>query len=136
MIFEVSIIGFIVGTIINMGLGALWYSPVLFAEPWMKESGVTMDKINDSQSQMGKIYGLTAFGAMLTSYVMGFLIANLGIDNIMVAIMFAMILWIGTNLPMIIKNWGFEGRTVKLGVINHGYDLVVYILVSIAYVIF
>lgn len=133
MKFEVSIIGLIVGTLINMGLGALWYSKVLFAKPWMKEAGITDEDLQSGN--MGQIYGMTALSALLTSYVLGFLVNNLNITNYGMGLLFAFILWAGTNIPAIIKRWGFEGKSIKLGLINHGYDLVVYLIVVTIYVL-
>lgn len=133
MKFSISIIGLVIGTFINMGLGALWYSNVLFAKSWMKEAGITDEDIQSGN--MGQIYGLTALGALITSYVLGFLVVNLNLTSLVDGLLFAVILWLGTHLPMIIKNWGFENRTFKLGFINHGYDLVVYLLVISIYII-
>ncbi|MBI9012434.1 MAG: DUF1761 domain-containing protein [Clostridiales bacterium] len=134
MDFNISIVGLIVGTLINMGLGALWYSNVLFSKSWMKEANITEDDIKNPD-KMGVVYALTALTALLTSFVLGMLILNLGIDTILEGLFFALVLWVGTNIPPIIKNWGFENRTLKLGMINHGYDLIVYMLVTIVYVL-
>ncbi|QRN85955.1 DUF1761 domain-containing protein [Clostridia bacterium] len=132
---RVSLLALVIGTLLNMGLGALWYSPVLFAKVWMKEAHVTPEDLATSQGKMGMMYGLTGVSALLTSYVIGVFILNLKIMNIAGALGFAILLWLGTNIPAIVKNWSFEGRTIKLGIINHGYDLVVYVLVSMVYVI-
>ncbi|MCH4888698.1 DUF1761 domain-containing protein [Acidaminobacter sp. JC074] len=135
MTFSVNIIGLIIGMILNMVLGMLWYSPLLFAKPWMKESGVTQEDV-DNPEGMGKVYGMTGLTALITSYVIGFLITNLNITSIFTGILFAIILWLGTDLSSLVKNWGFENRTIKLGIINHGYDLAVYILITIVFVLF
>lgn len=134
MKFDISIIGLILGTLINMGLGALWYSPVLFMKPWMKEAGISENDIQSSQREMGKIYGMTGLGALITSAFLGLFVLNMNIDNIGEGLLWAVILWLGTQLPSIIKNWGFENRTWKLGMINHGYDLAVYLIVITIYV--
>ena len=76
-----------------------------------------------------------ALFAFIASYVIGFLIVNLGITSIWNAIHIGAIVWVGTSLPMVVKNWGFEGRSIKLGLINHGYDLVVYIVVAVLFVL-
>jgi len=136
MDFGISLLPFIIGAIINMVLGALWYSPVLFAKPWMKEAGITQEYVEVSQGKMGKVYIFTTVMAFFTSFMIGFLILNMGITTISNALILAVILWIGTNVPSIIKNWGFEDRTIKLGIINHGYDLLVYLLVSLLFVLF
>lgn len=132
MSFGVNILPLLIGGIFNMVLGALWYSNVLFAKPWMEESGVTEEQISDT-SGMGKVYGLTLLSALVTSYVIGFIITNFEITSIIHAIIIADVIWLGTDLPMIIKNWGFEGRTIKLGIINHGYQWVVYTVVGILF---
>lgn len=136
MEFGISLLPFIIGAVINMVLGALWYSPVLFAKPWMKEAGITQEYVEVSQGKMGKVYIFTTIMAFVTSFTIGFLILNLGITSIGQGIVFSIILWLGTNVPSIIKRWGFEDNTIKLGIINHGYDLAVYLLVSVLFILF
>lgn len=133
MIFKVNIIALFLGMFINMGLGALWYSNVLFAKSWMKEAGITEEDINDPNAEMGKVYGMTALTALITSYAVGFLVVNIQPSSLGNALIIAVIVWLGMDLSSIIKNWGFEKRTIKLGLINHGYDLVVYMLLVLIY---
>lgn len=134
MTFSVGVLPLIIGGIFNMGLGAMWYSNVLFAKPWMAESGVTDEQMSDT-TDMGKVYGLTMLMALITSYVVGFIVANFGITTIGQALILAIVVWLGADLPMIIKNWGFEQRSIKLGLINHSYQLVVYAVVSVLFVL-
>lgn len=136
MDFSVSVIPLVVGALFSVILGALWYSPVLFAKPWMKEAGITAEYIEVSKGKMGKVYIFTTIMAFVTSYVIGFVIVNFGITEVINALLVGLIIWIGTNIPPIIKNWGFEDRTIKLGVINHGYDLVIYLVVAVLFVLF
>lgn len=133
MNFSVNLLPFLIGGFFNMILGALWYSNILFAKSWMKESGVTDEDVSDN-SNMGPVYGFTLIMAFITSYVIGFVVTNLGLTSILHSIIFAFILWLGTDLPMIIKNWGFEKRSLKLGFINHSYQLVVYVIVSLLFI--
>lgn len=135
MLFTVKLIPLIIGTVFNMALGALWYSPVLFANPWMKEAGITAENIEGSQDKMGKVYALTGMSALLTSYVIGVIMINLS-ASFGTAVAAAILLWLGMDLPMIVKNWGFEDRSIKLGLINHGYQLVVYLVVGVVYTFF
>ena len=134
MNFSVNILPLIIGGFFNMILGAMWYSNVLFAKAWMKESGVTEEAISDN-SNMGIVYGFTFLTAFLTSYVIGFIVTNLALTSIVHAVILAIIIWLGTDFPMIIKNWGFEGRSIKLGLINHSYQLVVYLVVGILFIL-
>ena len=135
MTFSVGILPLVIGGLFNMALGALWYSNVLFAKPWMEESGATDEQISDT-TDMGKVYGLTLLMAVVTSYVIGFIVTNLDLVNIGQSVLLAIIIWLGADLPMIIKNWGFEQRTLKLGFINHSYQLVVYLVVATLFTLF
>ncbi|MCK8058211.1 MULTISPECIES: DUF1761 domain-containing protein [unclassified Fusibacter] len=135
MTFSVNIFALVLGMLVNMGLGALWYSSFLFAKPWMKEANIAAEDISKSSNEMGKVYGLTALSALITSYAIGFLVVNLNLTNVVDGLLLTVILWLGTDLSTIIKNWGFENRTLKLGIINHGYDLVVYGLLTSLYIL-
>lgn len=50
-------------------LGGLWYSPLLFAKRWMKESGVTEEKARESN--MAKVFG----SAFVLSFIASFFLA-------------------------------------------------------------
>lgn len=130
MDFKVSLIALFLGTLINVVLGALWYSPLLFARLWMKEAKVTMADIQSDDSNMAKVYGITALTALITSYMVGFLLKNLGLEGYGQGLVFVLVLWLGSHLPTIVKRWGFEKNSMALGLINHGYDFVVYLLLT------
>ncbi len=134
MNYSVNILAFIIGGFFNMLLGALWYSNLLFAKSWMKEAGINREDVGDS-SGMVKVFALTLLSTFFTSYLIGFIIANFAINSVLNALIIALLIWIGADLPMIIKNWGFEGHSIKLGLINHGYQLVVYLVVAVLYVL-
>lgn len=134
MNFSVDLLPFIIGGFFNMILGALWYSNLLFAKPWMKEAGISMDDVGNS-SGMGKVYGLTLLSAFFTSYLIGFILVNFAVNSVINGLLIAILLWVGSDLPMIIKNWGFEGHSIKLGLINHGYQLVAYLVIAVLYIL-
>ena len=108
MDFGIRVLPFVIGAVVNMVLGALWYSPVLFAKPWMKEAGITEEYVKVSQGKMGKVYMFTTLFSFITSYVIGFLIINTGVAGVIGGLVVAMLVWLGTNAPFIVKNWGFE----------------------------
>ena len=44
----INYLAIVIAILINMGLGALWYSPVLFAKPWMAANGFTEESIKEA----------------------------------------------------------------------------------------
>lgn len=65
----INMLAVVVSTIVLFAIGALWYSPVLFANAWMKACGFTEKDLEGAN--MAKIFG-TAFVFM---FVMTFCLA-------------------------------------------------------------
>ena len=63
--------------LIPLLVGSLWYSPLLFANAWMKEAGLTQEDIKDFN--MVKVFGLTlVFGMMLAVMLAPVVIHQMG----------------------------------------------------------
>jgi len=110
----------LVSAIILWMLGAAWYSPPLFAKPWMEMIGAR----REPGKRDGLLLGMTA--SFLGDLVLSFILANIIVwSNIprgfaQGAIM-GVLMWIGfiaaPNLPQGI----YEKRPFKLFAINSGY---------------
>jgi len=59
----------IVAAVSAFGLGAIWYSPILFVKRWMKETGITEESAKEAN--MARIFGLS----FLLSFVASFFLA-------------------------------------------------------------
>ena len=67
MSFDLSAINWlpvIVGTIIYFGLGALWYSPMLFARPWQRSIGWDPEKRPPEMQVTAYVVPLLAYFVM------------------------------------------------------------------------
>src|SRR5690606_24412211 len=76
--FEINHWAVLVCAVANLLVGALWYSPALFYEAWMKENGFTeadLQKVNPA-----KTYGLTLVLSLIISYNLAFFLADEGTD--------------------------------------------------------
>lgn len=107
-------------------LGGLWYSPILFARTWMREAGLDEARVRDAR--MGKVFGLSA----LCSLVMAFnLAAFIGAKGTLAFGLFAGaatgIGWVAMSLAVI---YLFEQRSLKLWLVNSGYQALSYTLMG------
>ena len=99
-------------------LGAVGYSPLLFVNAWIKESGVKVGEIKKSKMLMSMVSGF------LLTLVMSFnLAAFLAAPNTtfvwgIIAGALAGIGWVAAGLGMI---YVYEGKSLKLFFINGGY---------------
>lgn len=55
----------IVAALSSFIIGALWYSPALFAKPWMRANGFTEEDMKGAN--MGKIFGLAFLWTLIMS---------------------------------------------------------------------
>ena len=59
---------------LNLLLGALWYSPILFYKGWLAETKLTQEQI--ARSNPAKTYGLAFFFALIISYNLAFFLGD------------------------------------------------------------
>ncbi len=112
----------VIATIASMGLGALWYSPILFGKKWMKLLGKTEKEIQD-EGKMGLVYGGTALAWLFMSFVLAHMVDFTGATTLFSGVITA--LWIGigfiaTSQAIITF---FEGRKWGLYFISVGYQV-------------
>ena len=64
----------LVASLVTLLVGFVWYSPKVFGNIWMKETGMTEEKAK--QSNMAKVFGLTIFYSLLLSLLMPVLVIH------------------------------------------------------------
>jgi Protein of unknown function (DUF1761) len=71
---DVNLWAVLVAAVASMVLGFLWYSPALFARPWMLAMGYDPDdksRIKEMQKSAGKSYGISFVASLVTAFVLG-----------------------------------------------------------------
>ncbi|MFZ0747597.1 MAG: DUF1761 domain-containing protein [Terracidiphilus sp.] len=103
-------------------LGAAWYSPALFAKPWMAMLGIKKGESNRKSLLAGMISSL--IGDLILSLMLAHFILWSGAATLGWGALIGFICWLGffaaPNLPQGI----YENRPFKLFAINNGYWLV------------
>jgi hypothetical protein len=111
----------IVSAVILWILGAAWFSPPLFAKPWMEMLGLKKDDGKKSMMYLGMIGSLV--GDLVLSFVLAHVISWSGVVTFGMGSLIGCLVWIGffasPNLPQGI----YEGRRFKLFAITNGYWL-------------
>jgi hypothetical protein len=119
----------LVAAIATMVIGFLWYSPVLFAKPWMLAAGYD---INDkaAMDEMRKSAGITYMRAflasLLTAFVLRWVFLYAGIASPVKGIEFAILICVGFNITTKYTDMLFLRQHYLLFVINSGYQLACY----------
>ena len=112
----------VAATIASFAVGAVWYSPLLFVKAWQRETGVTADRARNSNVP------LTMACAFFLTFVMTLVFAlflgqNPGPEFGAAAGFAAGLFWVAASVGV---NHLFEGRSLKLFLINGGYNVVMF----------
>ena len=123
---KLNYLAIVVATLSMFILGGLWYSPALFGKLWMRECGLTEEKLK--QANMKKIYGL----AFILSFIMAFNLAvflSNSSDLVwgMTAGALAGIGWVAMAFGV---NCLFERKSLTYFLINAGYFSIAFIIMG------
>ena len=101
----------------SLVLGAVWYSPVLFARVWMRESGTTEERARAANP--AKTLGLTLVLALIGAAVFAAFLGPSPAPAFATAAGFAAgLCWVAGSFGI---NYLFERRPLCLWLINGGY---------------
>lgn len=124
---ELNWLAIVAAGVVNMVVGAVWYSPMLFGKIWMQEIGMK-DGEKMGGSEMGKSYGITFLGALVMSVVVSAVIHYSGALTVTDGIMMGLWLWVGFALTLPLNDVVFGKKTWKLYFLNAMYYFVVLII--------
>lgn len=119
-----DIVAVVVATVVGMGVGAIWYGPLL-GKAWQEETGLTDEKIADAN--MGLIMGTAAVLELVAAIFFVFMAHNgSALNGVQLGAMASMFFAIGLGI-----NYLFERQSMKLYLINIGYMSLVFILMGL-----
>jgi hypothetical protein len=111
----------LVAAIAQMVIGAIWYSPGLFAKQWSKLVG---RKLEDMRKDAAMSYGLAALAALITAFVLAHIVGYAMADTVVKGLQTGFWVWLGFVATTSAVNTVFAGRPSKLWAIDSGYFLV------------
>lgn len=111
--------------LIQQVIGGMWYSPVLFAGPWIQLTGKTMA---DFENATFTPYVVSIVASIITTYIMAYLFKKLHVDNFLKGLFYALLLWLAFLFVEMMTFNSFEMRPVGLTLINSGKSFLTFIV--------
>ena len=110
-------IAILVCTFVAGGLGAAWYSPVLFGNAWMAELGMGEDDIGPA----GREIAGSVFSCFVASLAMATLQEGFGIDGVGPGLAVGATIGLGIVAMTMLSDALFSGWSLRLYAIQTGY---------------
>ncbi len=125
--FDISILEIIAGAVVGMMLGALWYSPLLFGNLWMKAIGKTPETLGSSA---GPMIG-SMIASLLSAIGVALLSSLIDVQSLAQAITLGLILGFLVIFPAFLSDNLFCGWGTQLLLIQSGYRIFSVFLMSV-----
>lgn len=128
----INYIAVVLATVSSMIVGAIWYTPKVFGDYWMKKSGV-------SPSGNAKDAIRPMVVTVLVSFVTAWVLAGAawisfdfyGGPFLVNALVTAAILWAGFTAARFVTHDQFDGRPAGLTVLNCAHELVTVLVMAV-----
>jgi hypothetical protein len=126
-------LGVVVAAISTMVVGFLWYSPILFANAWMREMGHDPNdkaKIQEMQKTAGLAYTGSFLASLVSASTLALLLHWLRAEGLPIGLMVGFHVWLGFVATVQLTGVLFMKQSMKLFAINTGYQLVCYLVMG------
>lgn len=107
-------------------LGMIWYSPMLFGKQWMALMGIkaeTPEEIKKMKQKARPAYIASFIASLIMAYVLAHFVQYAGAYSIADGMQAGFWIWLGFVGTIGFTNAMFDGKPIKLVVINTGYFL-------------
>jgi hypothetical protein len=120
---DINYLAVVVGVLLSMAGGALWYSPLLFANVWMAENGFTKEQLQEA-GQAWQGYVVSIVGSIISVLILAALVQLTDADDFGEGLIIGLFAGLFVAIAMA-TNYSFESRPLKLYLINASYPVFV-----------
>ncbi|HEX3320714.1 MAG TPA: DUF1761 domain-containing protein [Terriglobales bacterium] len=117
----------------SMIVGFLWYSPLLFARPWMLAMGYDPEdkaKLAELQKGAGVMYSIALVASLVSAFVLAKILVGMTIASPLYGMKIGFAVWLAFVATVQLTDKLFGQRPTKLFLINTGYQLVCYVVMG------
>ena len=109
--------------LVNVAVGAFWYSPAGFGKRWSKLSGVDMMKI--PKDEANRTIGFVALFALVQSFALALIINSLHVTSAMQGLLVGLVLWLGFVAATTVGTTLYTRKSWQYWWLNSSFFLVV-----------
>lgn len=117
----INYLAVVISAVVKFSIGALWYSPALFANPWMQYTGVTEEMA--AEANLAVIFGGSFVLYLLQAYILAHFIHYTGSKDAKGGAQTGFWIWLGFMATLLMQGILYERKAMALWAINAGYEL-------------
>lgn len=127
----INFLAVIVAAVVAFVLGAVWYSPLLFAKQWMAFNGYTPEKIKAMQAGAKRAYAISFVCQVVIAGALALIIAITHMSSLLAGIKLALLCWLGFAVALGLMANVYSDRPLKAFLLDAGYQLVYFVVMGV-----
>jgi hypothetical protein len=120
---QMNFLAIIVAVLATFALGALWYSPLLFGNMWVRAHGYAGERLERMKKAAPRAYGVSLVAFLVLASVLAFLAGRLGIGSALGGVKLGLAVWVGFAATIGITSWVYSDKPLSTYLIDAGYQL-------------
>lgn len=120
----------VAAVVATFALGALWYSPLLFGNMWVRAHGYTGERLERMKKAAPKAYGVSFVAFLVAATVLSFFAWRVGVGSAMGGLRLGFALWLGFAATIGLTSWVYSDKPLSTYVIDVGYQLVYFLIMG------
>ena len=123
-------VAILVAAVSTMILGFVWYSPLLFAKPWVREMGYDLNdkaKMEEMRKGAGPAYAGSFAASVISAFTLALFLHAMHIENVHHGLTTGFHVWLGFVATVQFTGALFMKQSMKLFAINTGNKLYSYL---------
>jgi hypothetical protein len=117
---SINLWALVVAALAKMAIGSLWYAPFAYGTAWMAAAGVTPGQM---KAAMPKAMAVDLLGSLVTALVLMHVVRYARADSVVHGATVGFLCWLGFVAATTLAAVFYEGRPLKLFLINNGFLL-------------
>src|SRR4051812_19759619 len=105
---QLNYLAILTAAILNMAIGALWYSPLLFARPWMSLTGFKESDIAAKRKSARSGYAASTAASLVMAFILANFVQYTGARNFFQGAVTGLWCWLGFTAAAILPGYFFE----------------------------
>lgn len=112
-------------------LGALWYSPLLFAKAWTRAHGYTPEQVQEMQKGAAKAYVVSLLCYLAMATAMSVVVYYMDLGMLHQGLQLGVLVWAGFLAPLGLTALMFSRDSFTAWAIDAGYQLLYSLLMGV-----
>lgn len=128
-----NLLAILVAAISTIVVGFIWYSPILFAKPWMREMSYGPNdkaKVQEMQKTAGPAYLASFIASLVSAFILALFFHEMHVSTVEIGLLIAFHVWLGFVATVQLTGVLFMKQSMKLFAINTGYQLACYLVMG------